>query len=400
MLHAPLPNIVKIIGAPISAQVSCHVCGRPALVDLLAYAEVTRVTSDCKPWPKGGRLAVCQECGLVQVPATAGWRMEIAQIYRDYTIYYQGDGAEQAVFDSATGQSFPRSTQISRCLRKVWPGPTSGKMLDVGCGNGSFLRRFHEQFPNWQLAGSEWDDKYRAQVERLPKVEKHYVGRLSDIPGGFQLISLIHVLEHIENPAGFLAEAQSHLADEGLLFIEVPHFVDNPFELLIADHATHFTLESLCRLVESAGFELLMLHNEWVPKEISLLARKKNRPSPLRASPHPYEDLAAAQHAVEWLANIHKQAMALSTQTPCLGLFGTSIAGTWLGGGLANEIAFFVDEDVNRTGKTHLGKPILSPASVPQDSDVFVGLAPKISSVIARRLTRPGVRYHPVVAIA
>jgi SAM-dependent methyltransferase len=336
----------------------------------------------------------------VQAPATDEWRAEIANIYQHYTIYYQSEGAEQPVFNSATGQAEPRSVRLTTLLRTARDWPATGRMLDIGCGNGSFLRHFNEQFPDWTLAGTEWDGKSRTQIESIPRVEKLYIGPLADIPGEFQFVSLIHVLEHIENPAAFLTDARERLIDGGCLFIEVPHYVDNPFELLIADHASHFTFDSMRVAVETAGFEILLLTNEWVPKELTLLARKTTQPPQLSARPSPMADLAAARKAVSWLSGAAQQAAILAANSPSFGIFGTSIAGTWLGGGLGEKVAFFVDEDPGRIGITHLGKPVYAPAAVPADSDIFVGLSPQLSSGIARRLARPGVRFHPVTPVA
>ena len=76
----------------------CHVCLKGRLRELSGYPLLTRVTSDCKPWPAGGRLGVCARCGSVQKYVDEQWQSEIAKIYSDYTIYFQAGGAEQAVF--------------------------------------------------------------------------------------------------------------------------------------------------------------------------------------------------------------------------------------------------------------------------------------------------------------
>jgi hypothetical protein len=68
------------------------------------------------------------------------------------------------------------------------------------------------------------------------------------------------------------------------------------------------------------------------------------------------------------------------------GLFGSSIAATWLTGILGERVEFFVEEDANRIGRTHLGRPILRPAEVPSGSVVYTPLAPHIAARIAARL--------------
>ena len=88
---------------------TCRVCAMPALEEMAGYTELPRVTSDCKPFPSGGRLAVCIACGATQKPIDTRWQNEIAAIYRNYEPYFQSAGVEQAVFDLAKGT--PLATQ-------------------------------------------------------------------------------------------------------------------------------------------------------------------------------------------------------------------------------------------------------------------------------------------------
>ena len=219
----------------------CHVCDGLSLDPVPEYGKFSRVTSDSKPWPKGGHLSVCRVCGCVQKTADAEWESEIAKIYDSYSIYHQSEGVEQSVFGQASGRVSSRSAHLLGHLRSKVDLPETGRLLDVGCGNGAFLRAFSSALPRWSLHGTELNAKYQEEVESIDRVEALHVGSLDQVPGCFDLVTLIHVLEHIPNPRGLLAELCDKLKCGGLLVIQVPAYMRNPFDLLIADHITHFS---------------------------------------------------------------------------------------------------------------------------------------------------------------
>jgi len=373
-------------------EAACGICGGGTLEEMADYRELRRVTSDCRAWPAGGRLGVCSACGAVQKPADAAFLAEIDEIYRTYTIYHQAAGAEQAVFEQASGLPASRSVRLLETFRDRTGLKPTGRMLDVGCGNGATLRAFGEVAPGWTKAGTEFDAKYRAQVESIPNTEPLYVGAVEGVPGTFDVISMIHVLEHIVDPVAVLATLRSKLAPGGLLLIEVPHHVANPFELLIADHRSHFTADSLIRALAAGGYEPVSVAEDWIPKELTVVAR------PVVGAPcvPPPGDAATARKRIagslSWLRCTAERLQRLGATAP-VGLFGTSIAGTWLAAEAGNAVGFFVDEDPNRAGRTYLGRPVHAPADVPCGSRVFVGLPSNVASGIVARLARPGVTY-------
>ncbi|MFN8535727.1 MAG: class I SAM-dependent methyltransferase [Dehalococcoidia bacterium] len=346
-----------------------------------------RVTSDSKPWRRGGQLGVCERCGLVQKQTDDAWRAETADLYADYTVYHQGGGAEQAVFGA--GGPAPRSLRLLEQLIETAPLAASGRMLDLGCGNGGMLRSFHQVAPGWRLAGSELDDRNRIIVEAIPGVDALFVGPIETIPGPFDLISMVHLIEHIEDPTGFLRAVAEKLAPGGLLLIETPNLADNPIDLVIADHCTHFTEETLRQVLGAAGFETVHCATDWIPKELSILAR------PLANADAPTANPAAAgallNQQLRWLTNVVEAARRASERRP-FGLFGATIGATWLFGELDGQVDFFVDEDPARAGRNYLGRPVLTPAEV-SGGTVFVGMPTPIAQTIANRLTRSGVAY-------
>ena len=412
----------------------CHSCGASDLETAPAYARFRRVTSDCKPWPAGGSLARCRVCGLVQTLVGSGWRAEAEEIYRRYTIYHQSGGSEQSVFDGCTGAGSPRSERIIHALRQSVSVslPGQGRLLDVGCGNGAFLAAWSRLSPGWSLCGSEVDDKHRRRIEAIPGVERLYTCPLEEVPGEFDLISMVHVLEHIPAPARFLERVGGKLRPGGLLLVEVPDCEQNAFMLLVADHCSHFSPPSLAGVVEAAGFAVLDAGAGWVAKEVSLVARKppsvllegSGFPADLLAAREPLRStsgsrspraptsgllpavtaraagrfrdrkrpgvLEASQRVFancQQLESILAKVEPLTTR-PGFGLFGTAIAATWLDAQTGQSARFFVDEDTNRIGKTHLGRPILAPSALPPRATVFVALPQPLADAVAARLHR------------
>lgn len=381
---------------PTSARETCHVCRVGDLELCPAYRRLLRVTSDCKPWPKGGALGVCKVCGCVQKRVDAQWRREIEEIYSGYSVYSQSDGVEQAVFDSSTGVSAARSERLVDRLEQALDLSSTGHLLDVGCGNGALLRVFSDKFPSWTLAGNELTANTRAEVEAIRGVEALHVGPSLEVPGRFDLITLLHVLEHIENPVEFLEGLKGRFLPGGKLFIEVPGYQQNAFDLLIADHCTHFTAESLAAILTRAGYMVLHLSQEWVRKEISVIATPVEGGSPkeLETPPDVFPWIEEIESRVNWLQSVADSARSVSKQAP-LGILGTSIAGTWLVETLGEQVHFFVEEDPARIGKRHLHRPILPVGDVQPGSAVFIALPPNIAKRIKTRLEkkRPEVEW-------
>jgi 2-polyprenyl-3-methyl-5-hydroxy-6-metoxy-1,4-benzoquinol methylase len=375
---------MSIQGKP--TEMKCHHCGSIQLKTTADYAGAMRVTSDCKPWRPGGVLAGCQKCGLVQTVTTPQWAAEADEIYTAYTIYHQSGGVEQPTFNAATGVGRSRSDAIVEALSRHVTLPATGRALDFGCGNGAFLRAFSRALPGWALCGSEVSEKYKKVVESIPGVERLYTGAIDSLPGDFDLISLVHVIEHIPSPGDFLRALAAKLKPGGLLFIEVPNCEANPFILMVADHCSHFSTGSLTRIAADAGFTVLEATSKWVPKEISLVARWTPDMVVVQSISDTLEQ-EQGQVLAGWdfLQSVATQASSLSQQNG-FGIFGTSIAATWLDAQLGGKACYFVDEDAGRVGRQHLGRSILAPKDIPSGGHLFIPLPVALARQIAARI--------------
>lgn len=377
------------------ASVSCIVCQSTGLLKVDGFDALPRITSDCRAFPAGGELFVCGDCGMVQKQSTATWVREIGEIYSNYASYYQSGGDEQVVFDKATGRPRRRSDVLMDRLAAGAHLPSQGTALDIGCGNGVTLTSMSVKFPEWDLNGYELGDSTLTRLANIPRFATLYTKSLAAIPRSFDLVTMIHSLEHFPVPKDAL-DSLASIVGEGRLFIEVCDVEQNPFDILVADHLAHFSPASLSHMLNRAGFEILDVSADWVPKEISLMARRSANPGSSDAKPPNYSGKDIFKQIsgyVGWLQEITTLAHELAKGGGMLGIFGTSIAATWLDSQLEDSISFFVDEDESRVGKTHFGRPIVRPADVPSGSVVYLALAPAIAELISNKLSMLPINF-------
>ncbi|MBI3563091.1 MAG: methyltransferase domain-containing protein [Gammaproteobacteria bacterium] len=369
-----------------------------ALNEVLGFAELNRVTSDCKPFKCGGRLTVCGECAAVQKIPNDQWLREISEIYLHYNVYSQGGGEEQIVLDSVTGKPKRRSVVLASRLHETNQLPDIGWLLDVGCGNGATLRAFSDEFLTWKLYGHDLDVKPHESIRKIPRFDRYFTGNLENIDDKFHLVSMIHSLEHFQNPLSVLKILHEKVHDDGHLFVEVCNVEENPFDLLVADHLMHFSPSSLESISIQAGFAMVKLETSWIKKELSMLSNLHgNQSTPLRLDP--IRTLSEIAKKVRWLRQLKDTALRASQENQNFGIFGTSIAATWVANYLGDEIKYFVDEDPSRTGRSYMGKPVLAPDNVPDSATVFIALSPKLASAIRERLSYLPLKFLQMPAL-
>ena len=99
------------------------------------------------------------------------------------------------------------------------------RVLDIGCGAGSLLRKFEIQ--GAKVTGFEPDrimsETARGRLSANARVENALFSPQDWHDAAFDLICMSHVLEHIPNPVDFLAALRRITRHGGYLFIEVPN---------------------------------------------------------------------------------------------------------------------------------------------------------------------------------
>lgn len=361
----------------------CLLCGSTKLTLISPPTPLIGVTSDCKPWGQVAAWAVCDRCGHVQKLLDDRWFDIIDQIYSCYESYPLSDGAEQVVFSGSHPR--PRSARLLEQFRQAINIPPKGRLLDIGCGNGAFFRTFGEFFPLWGLVGFEPSNAQLEEVLGTAGVEGFYSGSLEVVEGKFDMITMIYVVEHLPDPVTVMKKARGLLKSGGLFLVQTANLLNNPFDMVVVDHCSHFCLDTLAYAVELAGFKVRVEADDWIPKEIGVVAMPREETC-MNISPRGAQDLVKiSETTLRWLHRVAEHARQVAGNTR-LGILGTAIAGTWLANALGETAVFFLDEDPLRQGKLHMGLPVLKPTEAPMESSIYLAFPPDLAESLYSRL--------------
>ena len=222
---------------------TCHLCGAPLpgpkfyARDLLADSAAT--------YP----VIQCGTCGLIRTSQS-----ELQDPSRHYLAGYHRQIADQrGPQPPATAGAFAGR------LRSLQRFKTAGRILDVGCGDGSFLVALREA--GWEVWGTEVlaSAVEAARGQGLDIRE----GKLPDLrfpAGHFDFITYFGAFEHVERPLEELAEVKRILKPDGCLLLNLTNagslearlFGPSWFGLEVPRHRFNYPPSTLRRLLARA----------------------------------------------------------------------------------------------------------------------------------------------------
>lgn len=242
----------------------CPLCDSVAVGHLYDGRSI-RNQSDKTSWP----ISSCRECTHSFMNPRPSW--DVLQNYYDssYQAYDEDHGYGGIEADVAEARRTGELRHVP-----IRPGL---RLLDVGCGGGSFLKRAAALGAEVQGVEPSPHGHATAMANGIPV----FHGQIDEFVAAqndrrFDLITANHVVEHHPTPVEMLKHMGQLLADGGYIWFAVPnadcgaarslqwrwHSCDLPYHLM------QFSPASARRLVENAGLKIRRLYTYSVPSAV------------------------------------------------------------------------------------------------------------------------------------
>jgi SAM-dependent methyltransferase len=237
--------------------------------------------------PVGSHYRICEACGtaVLAVPRQDGHFSvcdDDADFYgRRYWFEYQKMRGYPDI------ESRSRSDLSERCvfwlkgvLEFVSP---PGRTLEIGCGHGGFVRLLRDL--GFDASGTElspWVVEYARATFDVPVFQ----GGLEslDLAPGYRSILSFDVLEHVDDPLGFVRRCAELVTAEGVLVLQTPWYRgEGPDWSMFQpdEHVWLFTESAMRLLLERAGFPHVVIRPSLYPHDMWVVAGR----APLRPRP-------------------------------------------------------------------------------------------------------------------
>lgn len=239
-------------------KVFCNLCGQNNTRPLYSNIPVRQ-----DEWDRYGQnhwdIVKCQQCDLIYTNPRPGPRS--LELFYSFANPVDAQYVQDWFIESADLQR-PTWQRFLQIIQKYVP---SGKLLDVGCGVGSFLVEARQA--GFSVTGQEVAP-YFVNYSR----EKHgltvFEGEIEDmaIPThSLDCATAFDVVEHHPDPAHLLAEMHRLLRPGGIITLGTHDIGNRLAQYYGANwryihpvaHLTYFTRQTLIQLLEKSGFQPL-----------------------------------------------------------------------------------------------------------------------------------------------
>ena len=165
------------------------------------------------------QIVRCNDCGLLYTsPRPEASKMQSYYESKEYFSHQENNsGFIPRVYE------FVKSINLKRKLNIATSGKIAGRILDIGCGTGDFLLKAKQS--NWNVSALEPNDNARTIASKRLETTIFHPEEISQIPdSSFDVITMWHVLEHVEDLSNEVQHLYRMLDDNGRLVIAVPNY--------------------------------------------------------------------------------------------------------------------------------------------------------------------------------
>jgi SAM-dependent methyltransferase len=367
----------------------CRVCGAGQLVQIFESPGEMSFTSAQVPVPVKIRVSFCRSCGHAQTPP-----LEAISDYYDTGYNFRNrDPDEDDIYIATTAGVVFRSQHQTLVIEEKIDLDRPLRILDYGCGKASSLRQLTERHPKIVPYAFDVSEAYLPAWTEFIDADNY---SSYDVPkawdGQLDVVLSLFALEHVDDPRGFVKRLRELLRPDGQVHLIVPHLYRNMSDLLVADHVNHFSVSSIRRLFEDAGFADIRVDTESHRAALVVNASLGSRDEPVsRVAPADIvnTEREAKAIAAHWVASVGRlRDYERSGSNGNAAIYGSGVYGLFIASTLTSleKIAYFVDVNPYRQGLQFLGRRVIAPEELGDDVRVIlVGLNPQYASSIVEQ---------------
>lgn len=225
----------------------CPICNSTNLKPIKAYITKSSFFADSK-------ICQCDGCKMQMIspmPPEDKWDAYNKSYFKNA---HGGLNSSKWVEDYNIGVAKTRLNAFTKYLgeQKI----TVRSVLEIGPGQGYFMREFKDRLPNLDYFVVESDNSVHDELERYGAdvISAADIQKIRPVDA----VIATHVLEHTLNPIGFLRHYTSVLRPGGAVFIETP-CLDHEYKDLHEPHMLFFEKCTLSRCFEMCELQHVTL---------------------------------------------------------------------------------------------------------------------------------------------
>jgi len=234
---------------------NCCICGSTNYTSLFIapVQEHQKGVFDLDSFP----IVKCNQCDLIFVNPRIS--AEANNKYYEFSLPHDREFLDKHFFET-----YPiHKNRLNRYIKLINKYKKTGRLLDVGCGNGYFLTRASAS--GFQVEGQEISPLFinycRNELGLIVHSEELVANNLET--GSYDVITLFDVIEHVYQPDELLMECNRLLKSDGILVVtthDAGNFLaklyrDNWHMIYPIGHVYYFSQKTLRSLLHKAGFQ-------------------------------------------------------------------------------------------------------------------------------------------------
>lgn len=306
-------------------------------------------------------LVICNKCNFIfQNP-----QLTDEALSKHYTTNSSGETYTQRGSNTRTNNLLNERVKfIKKSIKNI---PISN-ICDVGAGKGLLIEslKIDKKITKYIIEPSS--AIHQCTNPNIIKINK-FVENIDSNSIKFDFLMCISALEHFKNPLAILKKFYNLINDNGFLLIEIPNSL-KPYktfaEFFSYEHLNHFTIETIIKFLNCAGFYPVKIEESQIVPNIRVLAKKSdidiNHKDVIELFNIYTQNKGQLKENLETKINQLKR----NNQLNNLAIYGAGDHTKFIleSFDLLNNVIVFIDSDPKKSNLEYYGRKIISPHEI------------------------------------